>query len=110
MRLTTASVSASRMPRVRGRPRWPPRCVAAAAAGAGADGGGDAVERVSRPVLVERRGRVETDDEVEPASPEQVEPAPRQQVEVRGRVDAAVDVADAADLDRPVEAGDRARR
>ena len=35
-------------------------------------------------------------------------PSVAQQVEVRGRVHAAVDVAAAGDLDRPVEAGDRA--
>ena len=49
---------------------------------------------------MQRRGRVEADH--------QVEPAVADQVEVRGRVHAAVDVAAPADLDRVVEAGDRA--
>ena len=49
---------------------------------------------------VERRGRVQADDEVGRLV--------AQDVEVRGRPDAAVDVAPAADRDRAVEAGDRA--
>ena len=49
-----------------------------------------------------RAGRVDADHEIETRV--------RQHVEVRPRAQAAVHVAAAVDLDRPVEAGDRARR
>ncbi len=47
------------------------------------------------------RQRIQADDEVEPAA--------RHEIEVRGRADAAVHEAAVADLDRAVEAGNRAR-
>src|SRR3954467_11128381 len=64
--------------------------------------GGDPLGGVPRERWVERARRVEADDEVERLV--------AQDVEVRGRPEAAVDVAPSTDRDRVVEARDGARR
>ena len=63
--------------------------------------GRHALGRIPGLQRVQRGGGIEADHEVEPLA--------AQQVEVRVRVHAAVHVAATADLDRVVEAGDRAR-
>ena len=79
------------------RASWPRRRPAAARMRRGEAVGGRAAGD-----LGQRGHRVQADDEVEVGA--------AQQVEVRGRADPAVDVAAPGDLDRVVEAGDRARR
>ena len=77
------------------------RLAAEHAAGRAAEEVRDLVRRIPGLRRMERRGRVEADDEVGRLVAEDVE--------VRGGPHAAVDVALAGDRDRAVEAGDRAR-